>query len=38
MEGQGMFVVSFKGVSYRLWYRLECSGRNANIFSRQGIV
>ena len=27
-----------RGVNYRFWYHLGCSGRNADIFSYQGIA
>ena len=34
----GMLVVSFRGLNYGFWSHLGCSGRNADIFSHQGIV
>ena len=38
MKVTGMLVVSFRGVNYGFWYHLGYSGRNADIFSHQGIV
>ena len=38
MKGVGMLVVSLKGVNFRFWSHLECSGQNATIFSREGLV
>ena len=38
MAGAGMLVVSISGVKYGFWYDIGCLGRNANIFSHQGIV
>ena len=37
MEGAGMLVVSLRGVNFRFWSRLGCSGQNAIIFSRKGL-
>ena len=34
----GMFVVSLRGVNFGFWSHLGCSGQNAIIFSRQGLV
>ena len=33
MEGAGMLVVSLRGVNFRFWSRLGCSGQNTIIFS-----
>ena len=38
MKGAGMLVVSLRGVIFGFWSHLGCSGQNAIIFSRQGIV
>ena len=37
-ERDGMLVVSLRGVNFRFWSRLGCSGENVIIFSRQGLV
>ena len=37
-ERGGMLVVSLRGVIFGFWSHLGCSGQNAIIFSRQGIV
>ena len=37
MKGAGMLVVSLRGVNFRFWFRLGCSGRNTVIFSRKGL-
>ena len=34
----GMLVVSFRGVNFGFWSHLGCSGQNAIIFSREGLV
>ena len=34
----GMLVVSLRGVNFGFWSHLECSGQNAIIFSREGLV
>ena len=34
----GMLVVSLRGVNFGFWSHLGCSGRNAIIFSREGLV
>ena len=34
----GMLVVSLKGVNFGFWSHLGCSGQNAIIFSREGLV
>ena len=38
MKGVGMFVVSLRGVNFGFWSHLGCSGQNAIIFSREGLV
>ena len=38
MKGVGMLVVSLRGVNFGFWSHLGCSGRNAIIFSREGLV
>ena len=38
MKQTGMLVVSLRGVNFRFWSRLGCSGQSANILSRQGLV
>ena len=38
MKGAGMLVVSLRRVIFGFWSHLGCSGQNAIIFSRQGIV
>ena len=38
MKGVGMLVVSLRGVNFGFWSRLGCSGQNAIIFSREGLV
>ena len=38
MKGAGMLVVSLRGVNFGFWSHLGCSGQNAIIFSRQGLV
>ena len=37
MKGVEMLVVSLRGVNFGLWSHLGCSGRNAIIFSREGL-
>ena len=37
MKGAGMLVVSLRGVHFRFWSRLGCSGQNTLIFSRKGL-
>ena len=32
MKQTGMLVVSLRGVNFRFWSRLGCSGQSANIF------
>ena len=34
----GMLVVSLRGVNFVFWSHLACSGQNAIIFSREGLV
>ena len=38
MKGEGMLVVSLRGVNFGFWSHLECSGQNAIIFSSEGLV
>ena len=38
MKGVGMLVVSLRGINFGFWSHLGCSGRNAIIFSREGLV
>ena len=38
MKWTGMLVVSLRGVNFRFWSGLGCSGQNGIIFSRQGLV
>ena len=38
MKGVGMLVVSLRGVNFGFWSHLGCSGQNAVIFSREGLV
>ena len=38
MKQTGVLVVSLRGVNFRFWSRLGCSGQSANILSRQGLV
>ena len=38
MKGMGMLVVSLRGVNFGFWSHLGCSGQNALIFSREGLV
>ena len=38
MKGVGMLVVSLKGVNFGFCSHLGCSGQNAIIFSREGLV
>ena len=33
-----MLVVSLRGVNFGFWSHLGCSGQNAIIFSREGLV
>ena len=34
----GKLVVSLRGENFRFWSHLGCSGQNAIIFSREGLV
>ena len=34
----GMLVVSLRGVNFGFWSHLGCSGQNAIIYSREGLV
>ena len=36
MKGAGMLIVSLRGVNFRFWSHLGCSGQNI-IFSRKGL-
>ena len=38
MKGVGMLVVVLRGVNFGFWSHLGCSGQNAIIFSREGLV
>ena len=38
MKGVVMLVVSLRGVNFGSWSHLGCSGPNAIIFSREGLV
>ena len=38
MKGAGTLVVSLRGVNFGSWSHLGCSGQNAIIFSREGLV
>ena len=38
MKVVGMLVVSVMGVNFGFWSHLRCSGQNAIIFSREGLV
>ena len=38
MKGVGMLVVSLRGVNFGVWSHLGCSGQNAIILSREGLV
>ena len=33
MKQRGMLVVSLRGINFRFWSRLGCSGQSANILS-----
>ena len=37
MKGVGMLVVLLRGVNFRFWSRLECSGKNTIIFSGKSL-
>ena len=38
MKGVGMLIVSLSGVNFGVWSHFRCSGQNAIIFSREGLV
>ena len=38
LTGVGMLVISLRGVNFGFWSHLGCSGQNAIIFSREGLV
>ena len=38
MKVVGMLVVSLSGINFGFWSHLGCSGQNAIIFSREGLV
>ena len=38
MKVVGILVVSLRGVNFGFWSHLGCSGQNAIIFSREGLV
>ena len=38
MKLTGILIGSLRGVNFGFWSRLGCSGQNANILSRQGLV
>ena len=38
MKAVGMLVVSLRAVNFAFWSHLGCSGQNAIIFSREGLV
>ena len=38
MKVVGMLIVSLRGVNFGFWSHLGCSGQNAIIFSREGLV
>ena len=38
IKGLGMLVVLLRGVNFGFWSHLRCSGQNAIIFSREGLV
>ena len=37
MKVSGMLVVSLRGVNWRFWSDLGCSGQRANIFTHTGM-
>ena len=37
MKGARMLVVSLRGVNFRFWSHLRCSGQNTIIFDRKGL-
>ena len=38
IKGVGILVVSLRGVNFGFWSHLGCSGQNAIIFSREGLI
>ena len=38
MKGVRMLVVSLRGINFGFWSHLGCSGQNAIICSREGLV
>ena len=38
MKGAGMLVVPLRSVTSGFWSHLGCSGQNAILFSREGLV
>ena len=38
MKGVGMLVLSLRNVNFGFWSHLGCSGQNAIIFIREGLV
>ena len=38
MKGVGMLVVLLRGVNFRFWSHLGCSGQNAIKFSHEGLI
>jgi len=38
MKEVGMLVVLLRGVNFGFWSHLGCSGQNAIVFSREGLV
>ena len=38
VKGGGVLVVSLRGVNFEFWSHLGCSGQNAILFSREGLV
>ena len=38
MKGVGMLLVSLRGLNFGFWSHLGCSGQNAIIFNREGLV
>ena len=38
MKRVGMLVVSLRVVNFGFWSPVECSGQNAIIFSREGLI
>ena len=38
MKGEGMLVVSLRGVNFRFWSHLGCSEQSATEFSHRGLI